>query len=228
MALEAATYISQLVSANPAGGDDADTADDHLRLLKEVLLNTLGTLNAAVTATADELNILNGCVLTTAQLNLFANIQALASNDDIIDNFPAGTVMLFQQTSAPTGWTKVTTHNDKALRVVSGTAGSGGGDAFSTVFNTGKVSDSHILTIAEIPSHDHGGVTSTDGAHTHSGGVVGGTDILGGTPGYASGATGSAGNHSHTISSQGGGGGHTHVIDNMDVQYIDVILASKA
>jgi hypothetical protein len=30
----------------------------------------------------------------------------------------AGTLMLFQQTAAPTGWTKQTTHNDKALRVV--------------------------------------------------------------------------------------------------------------
>ena len=40
--------------------------------------------------------------------------------------------MLFQQTSAPTGWTKVTSGVDnKALRVVSGTAGSGGSNAFS-------------------------------------------------------------------------------------------------
>jgi len=34
-----------------------------------------------------------------------------------------GTVSVFFQSSAPTGWTKVTTHNDKALRVVSGTGG---------------------------------------------------------------------------------------------------------
>jgi hypothetical protein len=32
--------------------------------------------------------------------------------------FTTGTLMLFQQTAAPTGWTKHTTHNDKALRVV--------------------------------------------------------------------------------------------------------------
>ena len=36
--------------------------------------------------------------------------------------FPAGTLMLFQQTAAPTGWTKQTTHDNKALRVVSGVA----------------------------------------------------------------------------------------------------------
>ena len=42
--------------------------------------------------------------------------------------------MLFQQTAAPTGWTKQTTHNDKGLRVVTGTVGSGGSQQFSSVF----------------------------------------------------------------------------------------------
>ena len=46
--------------------------------------------------------------------------------------FPSGTSMLFQQTSAPTGWTKQTTHNDKALRIVTGSVGTGGSVAFST------------------------------------------------------------------------------------------------
>jgi hypothetical protein len=39
--------------------------------------------------------------------------------------FPSDTLMLFQQTAAPPGWTKQTVHNDKALRVVSGAASSG-------------------------------------------------------------------------------------------------------
>jgi hypothetical protein len=47
--------------------------------------------------------------------------------------FPSGTLMLFQQTAASPFRTKQTTHNDKALRVVSGTASSGGTNAFSTV-----------------------------------------------------------------------------------------------
>jgi hypothetical protein len=33
--------------------------------------------------------------------------------------------MLFRQTAAPTGWTKVTTYNDYALRIVSGAASTG-------------------------------------------------------------------------------------------------------
>lgn len=55
-------------------------------------------------------------------------------------SFASGTKMLFQQTAAPTGWTKDTTHNNKALRVVSGTAGSGGSTAFTTAFGAPSVS----------------------------------------------------------------------------------------
>jgi microcystin-dependent protein len=76
--------------------------------------------------------------LDTIDTQMKANADALAN----IELFPTGTAMLFQQTSAPTGWTKQTTHNDKALRVVSGTASSGGSSAFSTAFATPSVSGS--------------------------------------------------------------------------------------
>ena len=56
--------------------------------------------------------------------------------------FPSGTVMMFVQTAAPTGWTKSTTHDNKALRVVSGTAASGGSVAFTTAFASQAVSGS--------------------------------------------------------------------------------------
>ena len=62
--------------------------------------------------------------------------------------------MLFQQTSAPTGWTKVTSSNDVALRVVSGSVGSGGSVAFETAFASQTV-PVHTLTTAEMPSHNH-------------------------------------------------------------------------
>jgi len=49
--------------------------------------------------------------------------------------FPSGTVMLFAQTAAPTGFTKNTTTGDNsALRVVTGTASTGGSVAFTTAF----------------------------------------------------------------------------------------------
>jgi len=49
--------------------------------------------------------------------------------------FDPGTVMLFAQTSAPTGWTKDTTnYNNSGLRVVTGTASTGGSVDFTTAF----------------------------------------------------------------------------------------------
>jgi hypothetical protein len=90
--------------------------------------------------------------------------------------FPSGTRMLFQQTSAPTGWTKDVSQNDKALRIVSGSVTTGGTTAFSTVFasrtpagtvgntiatgsinsatSTGTVGGT-ALTEAQLPSHRH-------------------------------------------------------------------------
>lgn len=64
-----------------------------------------------------------------------------------VEAIPSGSAMLFYQASAPTGWTKQTAHNDKSLRVVSGTGGgSGGSTAFTSVFTSrtpsGSVSSS--------------------------------------------------------------------------------------
>ena len=69
-------------------------------------------------------------------------------------SFPAGTAMLFVQTAAPTGWTKSTTHNDKALRVVSGAASSGGSYTFSSTFVNGNAGATTLST-AQMPSHSH-------------------------------------------------------------------------
>ena len=72
--------------------------------------------------------------------------------------------MLFQQTSAPTGWTKQSTHNNKSLRVVSGTAGSGGATAFTSIFGSSVSTNAHTLTTAEMPVHSHT-ATVTDPGH---------------------------------------------------------------
>lgn len=56
MPLETATYVNGLVSANPGATDGLNQSDDHMRLIKAVLLNTFPNLNAAVTATPAALN----------------------------------------------------------------------------------------------------------------------------------------------------------------------------
>lgn len=123
------------------------------------------------------------------------------------ETFPSGTIMLFAQSTAPTGWTKSTAHNNKALRVVSGTAGSGGSVDFTTAFASRSV-DNHTLTVAQMPSHSHSIFQQNNGFSTRA---MAGTSSDGSTT---------------NTSATGGGGAHSHGI-NLAVQYVDIILAVK-
>jgi len=81
-----------------------------------------------------------------------------------VQPFPSGTVMVFYQAAAPTGWTKSTAQNNKALRVVSGSGGGTGGtwDLSSGVTSSSTGSHTHSFS-------DSSSTTSSDGAHTHTG-----------------------------------------------------------
>lgn len=160
-------------------------------------------------------------------------------------SLPTGTKMLFVQTNAPTGWTKSTAHDNKALRVVSGVASSGGSVSFTSAFTSQAVTGStgsYVLTTADIPSHSHSATSSaSDSGHTH-GYTAGGSSTValsaGGVPvnqSAPSGATSSIGNANISVSTvignTGGGGGHSHSFTgtsiNLNVQYVDVIVATK-
>lgn len=65
--------------------------------------------------------------------------------------FPAGTKMVFYQSSAPTGFTLDSSINDRALLAVNSAGGTLGGSWTISGLNSG----SHALTINEMPSHDH-------------------------------------------------------------------------
>ena len=186
----------------------------------------------------------NGYVLTAQSGNTGGLTWAEMSSEDYI---PDGSVMAFFQASAPTGWTQVTTQNDKVLRVVSGTGGGTGGDWAMSAGETTSSHDGHVhagaahshnhnlsagahtLSTAQMPSHTH--------THIRAGGS-------GGNAGYGrsvakwsnstTNSTGSSSSHSHnlsgSISSGGSGdtssaGAHTHTI--AAPQYIDVIICSK-
>lgn len=61
------------------------------------------------------------------------------SNCYYIPQFIAsGTKMLFENASAPTSWTKDTTYNNRALRIVNGTVSFGGDSSFTNIFTTTK------------------------------------------------------------------------------------------
>lgn len=78
---------------------------------------------------------------------------------------PPGSKMLFYQASAPTGWTKLTTDNNKTLRVVSGSGGgSGGTNTFTSAFSVRSV---------PVPTHNHNANAGDQSAnHTHGGEAV--------------------------------------------------------
>ena len=123
--------------------------------------------------------------------------------------FAAGTQMLFQQTAAPTGWTKLTAHNDKAMRIVNGTVGTSGSIPFSTLFARTAV-DAWTLDTTQMPSHNHG-INSYRTQDT--------------ADGIFNAATGGA-DHTNYSQSSGGGAAHIHGLD-MRVATVDFIIAIK-
>ena len=155
-----------------------------------------------------------------------AGYSVTAGGNGTNSEFASTTLMLFQQTAAPTGWTKQTTHNDKTLRVVSGSASSGGTSAFTTVFTnqtptittSGLSAGATTLTTAQMPSHAHTIPIWT--SPSASGGFT-----LGGCNASSCGSTNSAGSgnsHTHSIS-----GSATSSAVTLNIQYVDLIIAAK-
>ena len=152
--------------------------------------------------------------------------------------------MLFHQASAPTGWTKSTTNNDRALRVVSGTSGGtqGGDYSFSSRLNStvttanGSVS-SHTLTESEIPSHYHYAFRSGNAGQLRNGSNLSSNNYPGSGTGpgnlyetYNITARNEVPNVGRT-SNAGSNSGHSHGFGNpnfnLGVRYTDVIIAQK-
>jgi microcystin-dependent protein len=124
----------------------------------------------------------------------------------------SGVRMLFQQTTAPTGWTKETNSafNNVALRIVTGSVSSGGADDFNSVFGVSKSTDAHTLTTAQIPAHTHPILNLASGG-------IGNDKIAGANTALA---------NDVNTQSTGGGGSHSHALV-LDLKYRDFIIAQK-
>jgi microcystin-dependent protein len=74
--LETATYISDLVTSNPAASDGMNNADDHMRLIKAAVKATFPNISGQVTATHTDLNnaagFLAGTVVSKVPLGAIA------------------------------------------------------------------------------------------------------------------------------------------------------------
>lgn len=147
------------------------------------------------------------------------------------DKFASGTKMIFNQTASPTGWTKVTgSGNDTALRVTTGTVGTGGTVAFETAFASvtptiTMTNDAVTISAQQVADHTH----NIKGTDTSSSGAD--SDIIR----YII-QTNAHNNNNQTSNAQNGGTNgqsHTHTNTaassavNLDVSYVDVIIATK-
>jgi hypothetical protein len=180
---------------------------------------TWETLSALMDAVfgAVQGDILYRDVATWATLAPSATAGFILQNNGLASNpswasrtteFPSGTVMLFQQSAAPPGWTKQTAINDYGLRVTSGSVGSVSGSAFSTVFAQTAVGNTTITTTT-MPSH------------THTSPAPGATITVVAAAGAAVSQPGA-----NTTGATGGGGSHNHSV-NLTLSYVDVIIATK-
>jgi len=170
---------------------------------------------------------------TTNNLEIIGG-GTLKIGGNFADAFASGTIVTFGTTTSPTGWTKLVDHDNKALRVVSGTVGSGGTLGFTSAFSaavasatsdaTGTVG-STTLSTAQMPSHDHAIWKWVIGGAGGAGGYIGNssnTSAGGGNDADGVRFSGSSGSHNHSFTPTS----HSHNIA-MDVQYVDVIRSQK-
>lgn len=77
-------------------------------------------------------------------------------------DFPSGTRMAFQQTTVPTGWTKITdaAYNDAAIKLTTGSVGTGGSAAFSSAFASLLLARNNFPNVSVV-------VDITDPGHLH-------------------------------------------------------------
>lgn len=150
--------------------------------------------------------------------DLFGFSSANAVKDNTIylrDNLitaglPAGIKAIFFQASAPNGWTKDTSNNDRFLRVVSGSGGGTGGS----------------WSLATAGSHSHSLVNSGIFSGSTGTGTAVRTDTAGGNVLVHS-PSGGTDSFPQTTSNTDSQGLHAHTHDSSHHQYIDVLVCTK-
>lgn len=191
--------------------------------------------NKTYTDAADvlKLNLTGGAVSGV----ITSSVPAVADNDLIRkveaealagSSFPSGTVMLFYQGIAPTGWTQDDTKNDYMLRSVSGTGG--GSDGTDSPISTHThTTGNFTISTSTMPSHYHL-LVNINGSQT---GALSSSNYLA--------YDGATGDHEYRLhgsgtyptwarsASTGSGATHNHGATGAGFtpKYIDIIIASK-
>jgi microcystin-dependent protein len=204
MALETASYLNQLVPANPLSTDSVAQADDHLRLIKQVLVNTFPNVGQPVTATAAALSkVTETNLVPTGLISMWSGTVA---------NIPSGWALCDGTNGTPNLGDKFILGYKSGTNTIGSTGGSytsGAGGAHTHGMDTqgahthGGTTGSTTLTVDQIPSHTHSlSAAAGAGGNYASGGSGYGYPTSGTT-----GATGGGQGHTHTVSSDGS---HAH------------------
>jgi len=96
-----------------------------------------------------------GAQVVTAGIADDAVTRDKIADEILADLFESTTALIFPQAAAPLGWTKSTTHNGKALRIVSGSGGGSGGT--SDIADTITLAHTHTVNshVHDISGHRH-------------------------------------------------------------------------
>jgi len=232
-------------------GADPITTENSLRIPSTQWVKKSGRYVGSTAPTLPE----NGTLWIDTNTTPYAIKAYNGVSWDGVGGVESGTRMLFQQTAAPVGWTKITTSDNTALRVTSGSVQTGGvldfTSAFASSIATSGTVANHTLTISQMPVHAH---ATSDPGHAHGVFDPGHAHSL--TAARAAGSAQSGAGDTEcqnqaivtnanvtgigivgaatgvTVGANGGGTPHAHGYTGnpiaLNVKYVDVIIAQKA
>lgn len=162
MALETATYISDLVSTNPTASDNISQGDDHIRLLKATVKSTFPNITGAVTPTHTELNYVGG---VTSAIQTQFDAKASLTGSETLTNKTLTTPVLSGTASGTTAG---------RLGYLSGALSYGTGSVQRTIVNTDEaqtltnktLSTGTAISSGTINGATIGATTASTGAFT--------------------------------------------------------------
>ena len=174
-----------LTAGNIAGAGDNITNLDASNLSQGTVNNDRLIKSSTTVQGIVQLDNLYPPTSTSTTQTATTNISRQLYNE-LTGIIPSGTVMLFYQNNAPTGWTRITNQNNKAIRVVgSGGGGTGGSNTFTSAFDSARTvpllqhvhpsslssnNQTHGHTGSsedETTGHVHSGSSSTHKGHEH-------------------------------------------------------------
>jgi hypothetical protein len=178
-------------SFTTSAGDGDTTSIYHTERRVRAVGSITGTIYGSISSSSHTTQTTVNVTWDSGSLSsesLTISVGAAVNTYSDAGTFASGTVIPFFQASAPTGWTQNTTHNDKGLRVVSGTGGGNGGTvSFSSMSHNHQWYDN--VSNSSVQSYDSGGsnvsITSRNGVVTANAimctGAVSAEEALGST-----------------------------------------------